>query len=354
MGVQSVDQFKRVVSAATTLLGLFAISHCAAAEVNQNAKTKPLPQLPVSPFSAKVDIRDAERFAKVFLAADGKPSAQSLQKSYLDNAGRGVKMFTPYRIENAENLAKEVTQNHENYRYAIATCLPVVESLNTDLRAIYLAYGGLLPSRKLPEMHVVFGANNSGGGAEPGIQVIGLEVTCSKGTTAEQFRANMRNLFAHETAHTWQPKANDAIAVPDLLLFMAIREGVADYLSWVVTGEQPSPKREAWGRKQEAAVWRMFEADLKAFRARSVKNFGDDKEAQAIFQRWFNNAFSSNADRPGEAGYWVGMQIVRHYVDQQMAKGVSAERAINAVLNMQDAKKILQDSGYERYLKTVN
>lgn len=284
------------------------------------------------PLQARVQTGDAHRFAALFVA--GKTSAAELQAGYLDGAGRGVAVFTPHRIQNAANLAREVAARQADYAHAIATCLPLADDLNGELRAIYLAYRGLLPELPLPSVHLVFGAGNSGGTAAPDAQVLGLEVLCKAGTTVEAFRATMRRFFAHETAHTWQPQPGQE--VKDWLLLAALREGTPDLLSELVTGLEPDPAREAWARPREADVWRRFQAD------RQLMASGD----KAVFQRWFGNAgrrFENLPEGwPGELGYWVGRNIARAY----FARATDPRAALRELLAARDPAAILQASAY--------
>lgn len=284
------------------------------------------------PLQARVQTRDAHRFAALFLA--GKTSAAELQAGYLDGAGRGVAVFTPHRIQNAANLAREVAARPADYAHAIATCLPLADSLNGELRAIYLAYRGLLPELPMPSVHVVFGAGNSGGTAAPDAQALGLEVLCKAGTTPEQFRATMRRFFAHETAHTWQPQPE--AGVKDWLLLAALMEGTPDLLSEWVTGLEPDPAREAWARGREADIWQRFLAD----RQRVID--GDSK----AMQRWFGNAGRRFADLPegwpSELGYWVGRNIARAYV----AKAADPRAALRELLAARDPAAIVKASAY--------
>jgi hypothetical protein len=288
------------------------------------------------PLRASVDTRDAERFAALFLA--GKVSAAELQTGYLDGAGRGVQIFTPHRIQSAENLAEQVSHRKADYAHAIATCLPVAESLNGELRAIYLAYRGLLPELPLPRVYLVFGAGNSGGTAQPDAQVLGLEVLCKEGTTESQFRAMMRRFFAHETVHTWQPTPGDTVTDP--LLLYALMEGVPDLLSELVTGLEPDPAREAWARPREAEIWRRFLEDREAAQS------GDDSQSRAAIQRWFANAGQRFDDLPegwpGELGYWVGRNIARDY----FSKAADQREALLRLISSLDPIGILQVSGY--------
>lgn len=292
----------------------------------------------VDPLAADIDASDALRFAR--LMQDGAvPTADALQHGYLDGAGRGVRIFTPNRIVDAQRLARVVAAKPEQYRHAIRDCLPRLPALRSDLQAIYLAYAGLLPERPLPAIHVVFGAGNSGGTANAEAQVIGLEVTCPRGTTPEQFRTTMRGFFAHETVHTWQDDETPQ-ALADPLLNQALREGVADYLAGLVTGETPDLPRDTWARQREAWLWQEFQRDRQAMLAdsESVRK----PMSSPRFRRWFANYGSPPEGWPYEAGYWVGMRIAGAYV----ARAGDKHAAIRALIELRDPKAILDASGY--------
>jgi hypothetical protein len=287
------------------------------------------------PLTGRIEDADAVRFAAVFAASKGAPSAAQLQEGYLDGAGQGVAVFTTGRIENAGNLAAAIKAEPARYDYAIKTCLPLLNELNADLRTTYLAYRGLLPDRPLPAVHVVFGAGNSGGTASADAQVLGLEVMCGPGTTPDQFKQAMRSMFAHETVHSWQTQPGRA-AMQDLLLMAALREGVPDYLAMVVTGRVPGPERNAWAREREAWLWQQFEAD------RRKLTDPEDPASEAIFRRWFSNYGAAPEGWPFEAGYWVGMRIAESYVERASDK----RAAINTLIAMEDPRAILAASGY--------
>lgn len=288
------------------------------------------------PLAAQLHADDARRFARAFEA--GHTSAAQLQAEYLNSASRGIAIFTPGRIRNAEVLAASVAKRSADYAHAISTCLPLVDSLNEELRATYLAYRGLLPELPLPAVYLVFGAGNSGGTAAADAQVLGLEVMCRVGITAEAFRNNMRGMFAHETAHTWQTQPD---AEPrDALLHAALAEGVPDLLARLVTGRQPSPEREAWARSREAEVWRRFAADRETV-------LGGEKPAKdQAARRWFANYGNKFPDLPegwpSELGYWVGMNIAQAYLD----KAPDKRAALRELLENRDPAALLRASGY--------
>jgi hypothetical protein len=299
----------------------------------------------VDPLAARVDATDARRFAKLFAASGGRPSAASLQAGYLAGAGRGVEIFTPGRIETAENLAAAVAADPDRYAYAIRTCLPLVDGLAAEMRAVYLGFRGLLPDRPLPHVHVVFGAGNSGGTAAPDAQVLGLEVMCGPGTTAEEFRAAMRTMFAHETVHSWQTEPSKG-SLADPLLLYALREGVPDLLATLVTGTVPTPSRDAWGRAREAQLWAEFQADRAIVRAGTRADGSLTADADAAVRRWFGNYGKAPPGWPYEAGYWVGMRIAQAYLDRELEK----RTAIDTLLKAEDPTAILVASSYSASL----
>lgn len=297
----------------------------------------------VDPLSARVHTEDAERFARLFNA--GTLSPEAIQAGYLDGAGRGVEIFTPHRIQNAQNMARAVTEAKADYAHAIATCLPLVRGLDAELRAIYLAYRGLLPARPLPSVHVVFGAGNSGGTAAPDAQVLGLEVMCRAGTTPEAFRQAMRRIFAHETVHAWQTEPPSGET--DGLLRAAISEGVPDLLASLVTGLSPDEARDRFAASRERDIRARFLADRDLIiAADGSKDPERRRVARRAFGRWFANAGMKVADVPegwpGELGYWVGMRIAAGYY----ARTADKRAALDTLIDARDPQAILRESGY--------
>ena len=294
----------------------------------------------VDALKARIVTDDADRFAHVFRESGGAPDAAQLQAGYLDNAGRGVEVFLPDRIRDADNLARAIMENPADYVRALEVCLPLAKASNDELRAVYLAFDGLLDDPELPEIHVVFGAGTSGGTAVPGIQVIGLEVICRIAETEDEIRGTYRTFFAHETVHALQPTIDeDEALAADVLLLASLREGAADFIAWLVTGIMPNAERDSWAKAREAAIWVEFQRD----RAIIGELEGLGKIiAPSPYKRWLGNAFSAPEGWPSELGYWVGMQICRAYFEQAEDK----RQALLDLLALTDPQAILDASGY--------
>jgi hypothetical protein len=305
------------------------------------ATTSPAFAAGVDALTATVRAEDADRFVAVYEAANGAPSAEALDSSYIAPGSDGLKIFTPGRIENGENLADAIAANPAEYRRAIDVCLPIAKASSDQLRAVYLAMDGLLGDPALPEIHVLFGAGNSGGTAGPGAQVLGLEVLCRGDKDEVAIRALFRSFFAHETVHTLQPTGREGFFAKDTLLTAVLMEGTADYIAFLVTGEQPSPYRATWATAREAEIWNAFKKDRRASEKAPLK---ERFASGAPLYRWIANAGSAPEGWPDELGYWLGMQIAAAYVE----KAGDRRAAIKELIDLEDAALILEKSGYAK------
>ncbi len=300
---------------------------------------------PVDPLTAQVETGDVDRFAAIFDAAGGAPSAEQLQRGYLDPGSEGVRVFTPNRIENAANLAKAIAADRAGYERALRVCLPIVRQTQGELRATYLALHGLFPDKPLPRIYLVMGAGNSGGTAAPGVQVLGLEVLCQISSAPEGLRETLRSFYAHETVHALQGDAEAAAEARGnggVLLGSALIEGAADFIATLVTGRQIDPARAAWGLGDERALWVRFEADLATTRSARWSDLKRGTPVADAFYRWVGNASSPPSGWKSEAGYWIGQRIWQRWYDKQPDKQV----AIRRLLTVERPTEILAEGRY--------
>ena len=293
----------------------------------------PVPPLPADPLTVEVETGDADRFAALFERTGGKPSAERLQRDYLDRGSYGVQVFTPDRIVDAANLAKSIAAKPDIYARAVRTCLPIVKQTTAELRATYLALHGLFPDKPLPRLFLVVGAANSGGTAGPGAQVLGLEVLCRGADTPDALRAIVRGFYAHETVHVLQ----GSVPAGNVLLTSVLQEGAADFIAELVTGRPMDPARAKWAMPREAELWRQFEADLKATRGTIEGELNRGTPAGDAFYRWIANDGSAPAGWPGEAGYWMGQRIWQRWYLQQPDK----RAALREMLMLQNPEAVL-------------
>ena len=287
---------------------------------------------PADALTVEIQLDDLERFVALFERTDGSPTAEDVQREYLDPGSYGIEVFTPARIVNAKHLAEAVAANPQVYRKAIEDCLPHVRSANRDLRSIYLGLRGVFPDATLPQVFVLFGAGNSGGTAAKGAQVLGLEVICAEADTPEELRHNLRHFFAHETVHALQRRSGRHGR--DILLETILAEGAADFIARMVTGEEPDLPRAQWAQTREADLVARLDSDMDT--VATVTN-STRTQADAAVLRWVHNYGAAPDGWPSELGYWMGLRIWEGYWAQTEDK----QEALSRMLTLDNPREIL-------------
>ena len=271
---------------------------------------------------------DALRFASVFRAAAGSPSAELLQSDYLAPGTPGIAIFTEYRIKDAANLARHVAAERPDYQHAMDLCLPEAQRMHDEVSATIARVATLLGSADSAPTYFLFGAGNSGGTASAEGLGIGLEVICKDAHTPAQAQQIIREFVAHEMTHVFQNRMGLEMKDHDLLQHV-LSEGFADFVMGQALGAGTSvdATRRAYGIAHEAELWRKFQADVAA-----DKGDGD----------WLFNGGHQPAGEPADMGYWLGRRLCETYY----ARAADKAQAMRTLLLLRDPRRILADSGY--------
>ena len=275
-------------------------------------------------------IDDLDRFEALFKAASGELTAEMLQKQYIEPGSPGVEIFTPNRIQNADNLANYITGHREEYSKAIEVCLPAARSAEPEASEALEKVRELLGREDSAPVYILFGAGNSGGTAGMDGLTIGLEVVCRFANTQEEAQATIKEYVAHEVVHVYQQRiwveTERDLSGSFTLLQYALMEGVADFVSYLATGVTPLPEqdREAYGLANEAELWEEFKAEMNVAELGSWM-YGPGKDG-----------------RPSDLGYWIGKRISAAYYEQSDDKAA----ALLKLVSVDDAEEILRESNY--------
>lgn len=269
-------------------------------------------------------IEDALRFSALLKAHPDSLSPETLQKEYLNKGTKGIKIFTPRRIKNAENLAKWIYQRKAWYEKAAELAVPAVQNMQKEAAETLNQVKELLKQETGAPIYLLFGAGNSGGTASSRGLVVGLEVITRFVETEEEARETIQYFIAHEVVHVYQFRNNSRAGRS--LLGQSLREGFCDFMATLVLEGIPKTEvdRHEYGLAHEEELWEEF------------------KEAMhnKILQPWM---FGKGKDgRPSDLGYWIGKQICTAYYE----KAVDKEAALQELLKLKDIDKILEESGY--------
>ncbi|WP_425604655.1 DUF2268 domain-containing putative Zn-dependent protease [Stenotrophomonas sepilia] len=242
-----------------------------------------------------IQTEDVARFFQVLDASKGRPSAQDLERHYLDPGSKALHGFTASRIGSMERLARAIQDKPALFAKA-RTCATALPSIRTRVAAAVDQLGALLPSARFPPVTVLVGRGNSGGVTTPDGVVIGLEALCNADWMQADVSDRFVHLIAHEYVHIQQPGAAADVAQPTLL-YQTLLEGGAEYVGELISGQPANAHLRRWTQGRECALERQFARD----------------SAGTDLSQWLYNG-AGDETRRGDLGYWIGYRIAADYV----------------------------------------
>lgn len=278
-----------------------------------------------SPQAVEVRTSDVTNFYRLYDAANGKPSASTLQEDYIDKGTDGVRQFVPYRIISGEALAKEIGKEELIYRQA-RSCMEVLPAVKAKLRGSFHRLAALDPQATFPPVTILIGRNNSGGTTGKSGVLIGLEVVCRSSWLQPNLTERLYHLIAHEYGHVEQSPELDADSDNTTVLKASLIEGVAELVAQLTSGQVSNVHLQRW------TAGHVKEID---------QRFLDDANKKDI-SVWLYNGVGT-PEKPGDLGYWVGYRIAKAYYDKAPNKRV----ALRTLLDLKDPVAILTESGWK-------
>ncbi|CAM2988856.1 hypothetical protein DRF59_10565 [Chryseobacterium flavum] len=267
------------------------------------------------PLNAVFETKDTDRFWKAFDKIE--KSGQNPFTDYIKDGSPGVKGFIEFRIINADSLYSKVKKRREDYLKS-RNVLAGINQKEKKTRAVYSALKYWYPEAKFPPVYFVYGRFNSGGTVSGDGIIIGTEMLNNLDGVVP--------LIAHELIHFQQNNKGK-----ENLLKHSLTEGIADFVSELISGENINTKAFLYGETHSDELCREFVSRLR----------GDDQTD------WLYET-SKKDDRPNDLGYWMGYKISEAYFRKQPDK----HKAIHELLNIQDPLLLLKESGFlDQYIR---
>jgi hypothetical protein len=270
----------------------------------------------------EIHIEDVERFYKIYDAAGGRPTAEQLQRDYLDAGSDGLHVFAKLRNITGARIAETLAKQPGLYANA-RRCMAVLPRVRERLEVALGELKRLYPEARLPPVTIAVSRGKPVGVGSPltGVQ-IGLEALCATDYLNPDVEDRFVHVIAHEYAHVQQ--APELAEKEQLTVLEAsLIEGAAEFVGEITSGKVSYSQLGAAAKGREEEVEIAFLADL-------------DK---TDLSEWLYN---STPDDPGDLGYWVGYRIVRSYYQRAPDK----QQAVREILQMTDAKAFLEKSGW--------
>lgn len=183
-----------------------------------------------------IEIGDVALFYSVYDAAGGKPSAEQLQRDYLDAGSDGLRTFARLRNTTGLRIADAVASKPQTYVDA-RKCAEVLPAARMRLDASLRTLARLYPPARFPPVTVAVGRGKPVGVGSPvtGVQ-IGLEALCATDFLNPDLEDRFVHVIAHEFVHVQQAPALTEKAEPTVLEASLV-EGAAEFATELISGK---------------------------------------------------------------------------------------------------------------------
>lgn len=233
-------------------------------------------------------------------------------QAYLDGAAEGLRTWLTIYPATADELVEELA-GRPHY-YASLSNLPArIAPFEQEMAQAYVRMENIAPGADLGAVHFLIGKRNAGGTARQlGTMVAGEFFGRTPQTDMREFSpgatlydvGDLVQVVVHEGAHNLQRHIQgepDYISIYTnparmTLVNFAVREGVADYVTYLVTGRLLD--RHAFAEPREAEIWAEFAP---------IQN-----ENITAKLGWFTGRFPDGRAWPNQVGYYVGYKMAEH------------------------------------------
>ncbi|MGE0596524.1 MAG: hypothetical protein AB7P07_09160 [Hyphomonadaceae bacterium] len=264
------------------------------------------------PAARTISYADFDRYLEASTAIDAGAEPVAALQAYLDAASPGLQTWLGIYPFTAEQLAAQRARRPNYYR-SLATLRARLPALEPELLHAYAALEALHPGASLGDIYFLVGRHTAGGtarglGAMTAVEFFGRTPQTDMnefGDNSTLYGENeLLQVVIHEGVHNLQrqiqtePNFIGIYVDPTrmTLLNFAVREGVADYVTHIVSGRVLP--RNAILDPIEAQVWAEFQQQMQA----------TIMEAPG----WFQGAFADGRNWPNQPGYYVGYKMAEH------------------------------------------
>jgi hypothetical protein len=274
--------------------------------------------------SLNVHIEDVASFYRLYAATAGHPTADQLQRDYLDPGSDGLHRLAKLRNVRAASIAESIGQHPQIYADA-RRCMDVLPRVRPRVRTALRKLKQLYPEVQFPPATIAVGRGKPVGVTDAEGVILGLEALCAVTWMEPNVEDRFVHVIAHEYAHVQQ-----ALTSPTLyndpkptVLEESLIEGAAEFTGQLISGSVSYTNFKTMAKNDEKAIESAFLADK------------DKTDLSA----WLYNG---TLTKPGDLGYWVGYRIVKSYY----LRSANKRQALRDILEMTDPKAFLAMSGW--------
>jgi len=292
------------------------------------------PRLPARVDTIPLVTTDVDRFWAAYPAAlrDTAHADRIFQQQYFGHGSPGLRDYFARKYQgDARRFARQVLQRPHYYASARETMQSATEQ-KTQILAAFRQLQQLYPPVRFNSVYFLVGGF-AGSTAQPAGLLLQVDGFTGPGVDNSELSLVQRNrsgpvtllpaLIIHEMIHNTQQPMDGK------LLSGVIREGMADFVAELVTGQPGTNARlHVYGNAHERELWQAFQPVM----------LGKSPE------HWLVNSQEETPDKPCDLGYYVGYKICQAYYEQASDK----RQAVAAMHTTKDFLAFLAQSGYEQ------
>lgn len=245
--------------------------------------------------------------------------AAILDRDYIKKGSRGVQDFIPHRIISGDALAKEILSDPKYYEDVRANTQKM-QSFEPEIRKGFEHLKRIYPEAVFPPVYFVVGRRNSGGTDSENGLIIGAEMFADTGSRVHL--SDVTSIVIHELIHYQQETQGGD------LMAQAMKEGAADFIAELITGNEIDEDTKAYGDSHEEDLWKKFQLDAK----------NDNMKP------WLYNSGDKRRAGPPDLGYYMGYKICQSFYEISRDKAA----ALKMIVAMRYPQAIIDRSGYAR------
>jgi hypothetical protein len=278
---------------------------------------------PAAPPAIRTD--DVALFYKVYEAAHGNPTADALQRDYIDRGTPGLKHLAEIRNVSGATIAKAIAAHPQIFSDA-TRCMAVLPRVRQRIAAALNKLGHLYPKAQFPPVTIAISRGKPVAVADSTGVIVGLEALCA----VNYLNPNVEDRFVHTAAHEYT-HVQQALQSPVLyndpkptVLDSSLIEGAAEFVGSLIADETGfrSP---------------YTPSDISRSRQIEMQFVADENKTD--LSQWIDNG---TLTEPNDLGYWVGYRIVKSYYQHAADK----RQALRDIIEMKDPKAFLARSGW--------
>jgi hypothetical protein len=294
-----------------------------------------------NPKLANIVTKDIHNFWKAYDLSqkDTANSHKIYENYYFDEASDGMEDYMGSKVSSINYFIKHIQSHPKLYKTIRANTFKV-DAYKVEIQKSFENFKEIYKEAKFPDVYFVIGAFTSGGTVSTSGLLIGTnQMSDGENVNTEELDFSTKllmnkskyipNIVSHELIHFQQ----DGMKKDTITLGYAIKEGMADFIGELISGDTANRKIFEWTKGKEKQIWADFKKDMYYDR----------------YSNWIANYNEASKDSYPDLGYWIGYEICKSYYENSKNK----ELALYDMLHIQDYRKFLTDSQWELKLEKM-